>query len=385
MSIHETKRPQEHNDEGGGEILGTSEISVGEYNRVEHELARDDISDSDRVTLIREKSALQAELAQAGGVSETETQAGQKETFRKALGKIGSEATDDLGTLSKLQELFARLFSGRFEKIPHFKKILPRGICVSVTGSTAESLRLTLEFKGEAKHFIARANGKIDGGIPKSWGFSKADLLETLISAVDLYGDSFFDDTVGNSVDATEIGLDQFFLDGEAVPPDEIEKPEKGDGSSPIKEKPEDPRRLAFYKSLPGVLCSFKCEINTRSRSYGSQGIPYRVYVFPKHIILDCSEVGNAVFVRELDSPLEINMERLKLPASERMTLEEKKQFNEEIWGPTFSNKGKKALVGTLGFTRIYHPKQGHEDKRFYDEYFTKLAEYIDFSQYQNG
>jgi hypothetical protein len=288
---------------------------------------------------------------------------------------------DSFERLPKLQELFSQHFAERLEKITPFGKKLPGNIFVAIRDASSEGLKVEIGHGGESKHFFVYKNGKVEGGIPKSWPFSKADLLETIITAVDTYGDNFFRDEAHEELVAEDIGLEPHLLDGEVVPPDHIGESTPRNGNSLIEERPEDPRRLAFYKELPGVLCSFVGTINTRGKAFGSQGIPYRVYVFPKHIILDCSEVGNAIFVRELDEPLNVNEENLQLPLGERITDEERMQFEEQIWKPNFSDKSKGDLQ-QIGFNRIYHPQKEADVDTYFSKYAEKLSKHIDFSAY---
>ena len=303
------------------------------------------------------------------------------DSVQATAARITSESNDEMQRLTQLQELFAEHFGSRFEKIEIFSKDLPGNISVAVRETSADALKVEITHAGESKHFFVYQNGKVEGGIPKSWEFSKADLLETIISAVDTYGDNFFRDDTPEELVAEDIGLEPFLLDGEVVPPDHTGELPPRTGEGTIEMRPEDPRRLDFYKRLPGVLCTFVGTINTRGKAFGSQGIPYRVYVFPQHIILDCSEVGNAIFVRELDQPLNVDMNNLQLPLGERISDEERQRFEEQIWRPNFSEKTKGDLR-QLGFNRIYHPQQERVDDTYFSAYAAKLAKHIDFSTY---
>lgn len=340
--------------------------------KIDQRILTQGVSDEELLFLTRRRIELGAVLDHLD--QEAPKEAEKEELLREVRMKLSGERLKDLGVIG---DLFRRRFEKGFGegKSETYKTTLP--------GFS----KITIEYWGDRIHvllggerLIVYKSGKIEGKLPKEFTFGKTELLEELVSILDTVNDAFYQES-----ESQEILLDNtsdFTVEGEVVPPGDTEEREWKGGESTGSKPPPDPRRLEFYKSLPGVLATFDGEVNTRQKieKYGVEGIPYQGYIFLDYIVLDCHEVGNAIFVRKLDQPIDVPIDRLQLPASERMTADEKARFKNEIW-TRFRDSNKNTLK-EMGFVKMNHPPTDENDPEFYKKYFNRLARQIEFSKY---
>lgn len=362
-------------------------------NEVEKKIRNPRTKDEDALSLVRRRMESREELNKLVGMAKDE--AAKEDVKKSRVTAVKEQFTGQyLNDLRLMQELFERHFKNGFgdHKPEKFTSNLPGvfNITINYRGD-----RLLVTLSGiRSKDFIIYTNGKIEGTIPKEYEFGKLELLEEILVSTDTIRDAFYEQTINEDISVEDMSdfmpvspTDEpiHTFEGEVVPPDELEEKEWRGGESVVGSAGEDYRRLQFYKELPGVCMTFKGLINSRKEieKYGTKGIPYRGYVFPDYVVLDCHEIKNAIFVRKLDEPLDIPKDKLALPVTERMTLEEKTKFEQEIW-TRFKDTGKKSLLKDMGFTRMYHPETGEDDPEYFRVYFKRLSRQIDFSQYGN-
>ncbi|MFW5853374.1 MAG: hypothetical protein ACOCU8_01960 [Patescibacteria group bacterium] len=201
--------------------------------------------------------------------------------------------------------------------------------------------------------------GSIIGKIPKNLSFDKVQLREEVRSILESLDVDFW------------LEVNQDILPSK-------KNPEKGSvyPSDPKEreniEKAIDSRRIEFLrnKSLFGFYNGME----------GFKG--YFGFVFPKGIVLENKEIGNAVFIirfpvgRILDFPELV----YDLPPSRRVKPKDRERIYEDfVAGLLIVKDGdaasKTELVKILGAERSYNPRTGKEDKEWQDQMSDKIKD----------
>lgn len=187
------------------------------------------------------------------------------------------------------------------------------------------------------KSFKLFNNGVMTGRIPEDLHIDKDELYDNVLYIAETAGLDFFVE-----------------VDDEILPPDEPPKIEGKGGE--WQEQPTDPRRLRFMEEQPEVLFAL------RGKNSGFRG--YHGYVFPKFIVFENNKIGNALFFREFESPVEIDKKRFMMSPGKRLAPDEREKILKENWSP-LAGLTKEDLARIPGVNRKYHP---HMDNEMWEE-----------------
>lgn len=204
--------------------------------------------------------------------------------------------------------------------------------------------------------------------------FDTITLKEELAKLLYIVGDGFY---THNQSTTAPVDIDNVILNGEILPPDPSIIPITGSGKG-WEESPRDPRRMLFYKELPGVLFPFKGSFTSRGSGKNKKNFAYQGYAFTNCIILDCEKIGNAIFIIPLKDSFQPNIAG---PANTKkgihITAEEISEYTRQYLAHLPNQYTKKELQREHGAIRIIHPVGTLHDESWYKELRNKLSTFL--------
>ncbi len=203
--------------------------------------------------------------------------------------------------------------------------------------------------KGQQRHttWSIGEDGRMSGQVPQELGLAREAIAKEILRTIERVNLDFWHKTDLGVIPGQDVAvLPERRRELKEAPPEQGEQPRV------------DLARLEFIERQPQVLFGF---VNSKDGFNG-----YRGAFFPRCIVLENPQVGNAAYFVDLPdwlvSPEQAD-EVFKLPVSQRVSADERERLIAQHWAPITERANTKGGLLAIGATRVVHTPDQWQEK----------------------
>lgn len=273
--------------------------------------------------------------------------------------------TKDILKTQEAQRKFGKFLKDKFNKFPSddFKSYVPGIDTIQLYRDNPDEkgdinalnivVIYTIDGEQHSKKLKLFNDGYLAGRMPENSKINTDELYDNILYIGETINSNFFET-----------------IKGRIQPPSDIDSTKEG--QRVIREQKEkfvsiDPRRIRFFMSQPDILFGLSSEITFDDE--------YRVFIFPQFLVLESLKIGNAFYIYNFETPIEVDPQRFKLPMNQRLTPNERQRIINEKWKP-IDELTKKELSG-FGLAKQKHPHRTYKGEEISEEEWEKKMQKI--------